>query len=87
MMTVAMAVARNMPGCYRKRGRVGPGTRRTEAYLHDESNCLGCQGAGAAAGNCQATRWRSSTLSASKSFCMQAVSATFLGLPASRRRS
>ena len=52
-----------------------------------KSNCLDRQEAAAGTGDCQATPFRRSALRASKSLCMQAVSATFLGLPATSRRS
>src|SRR5215208_3098422 len=52
-----------------------------------KSNCLGCQEAAAGAGCCQATPFRKSAFRASKSLFIQAVSATFLGLPAARSRS
>ena len=39
------------------------------------------------AGACHGARWRSRALRISNSLCMQAVSATFFGLPAATRRS
>jgi transposase len=56
-------------------------------YVPAKSNCLGCQGVIARGGGSQATRLRRSALRASKSLCMQAVRATFLGLPAASSRS
>jgi hypothetical protein len=61
---------------------------RVRARSIGESNCLECQEAGAGeAGGCHGVRWRSTALRMSKSLCIQATRASFLGLPAASRRS